>query len=305
MTLMKCPECGKEISDKAKYCPQCGYPIEEYDSVNIYKNLPLDKSINFPDLPAVIDIGHPIKYEQPLVGYFCNSDNVSTPLREGKVLLYLHPNGIRFRQDSAVGFLLSNQQIVNLSSTTQKKIVSEGKSVIGRAAVGGLLLEPVGALIGGLSGTGSNSRLVGQYYLVVSFWDVRARKLQTLLISTKDDPVGFISRHRKIDSEQQGPTDSYYIIVNILNNDLSLNKERAVEAVRQVGKNRVITSLCYCGGRSPQVARSEIRHLIENAGLTKEEVQGRKKEPTYWQAWLFLALVFLIIILLVANYLID
>lgn len=27
MAIMKCPECGKEISDKAEYCPHCGYPI--------------------------------------------------------------------------------------------------------------------------------------------------------------------------------------------------------------------------------------------------------------------------------------
>lgn len=27
MALIKCPECGKEISDKAAACPNCGYPI--------------------------------------------------------------------------------------------------------------------------------------------------------------------------------------------------------------------------------------------------------------------------------------
>ena len=26
--LIKCPECGKEISDKAVYCPRCGCPID-------------------------------------------------------------------------------------------------------------------------------------------------------------------------------------------------------------------------------------------------------------------------------------
>lgn len=28
MALIKCPECGKEISDKAKVCPNCGCPVE-------------------------------------------------------------------------------------------------------------------------------------------------------------------------------------------------------------------------------------------------------------------------------------
>lgn len=27
MALIKCPECGKEISDKAKTCPNCGAPV--------------------------------------------------------------------------------------------------------------------------------------------------------------------------------------------------------------------------------------------------------------------------------------
>lgn len=29
MALIKCPECGKEISDKAKQCIHCGYPLED------------------------------------------------------------------------------------------------------------------------------------------------------------------------------------------------------------------------------------------------------------------------------------
>ena len=34
--LIKCPECWKSISDKAKACPGCGFPIEaqkEYNEV--------------------------------------------------------------------------------------------------------------------------------------------------------------------------------------------------------------------------------------------------------------------------------
>ena len=29
MALIKCPECGKEISDKAKACIHCGFPINQ------------------------------------------------------------------------------------------------------------------------------------------------------------------------------------------------------------------------------------------------------------------------------------
>lgn len=32
MAIIKCPECGKEVSDKAKACPNCGVPID----TNVY-----------------------------------------------------------------------------------------------------------------------------------------------------------------------------------------------------------------------------------------------------------------------------
>lgn len=34
MALIKCPECDKEISDKALFCPGCGYPISGENTVN-------------------------------------------------------------------------------------------------------------------------------------------------------------------------------------------------------------------------------------------------------------------------------
>ena len=33
MALIKCPECGREVSVAAKSCPQCGYPIAENNPV--------------------------------------------------------------------------------------------------------------------------------------------------------------------------------------------------------------------------------------------------------------------------------
>lgn len=33
MALIKWPECGKEISDQAKTCPNCGYPLENIDII--------------------------------------------------------------------------------------------------------------------------------------------------------------------------------------------------------------------------------------------------------------------------------
>ena len=37
MALIKCPECGKEISNKAIACPSCGCPIASLEEANIVK----------------------------------------------------------------------------------------------------------------------------------------------------------------------------------------------------------------------------------------------------------------------------
>lgn len=34
MALINCSECGKEISDKAKTCPNCGYKLKRIKSIS-------------------------------------------------------------------------------------------------------------------------------------------------------------------------------------------------------------------------------------------------------------------------------
>lgn len=39
MALIECPECGKEFSDKAQACPNCGCPTDEVLEIVIWKQL--------------------------------------------------------------------------------------------------------------------------------------------------------------------------------------------------------------------------------------------------------------------------
>lgn len=48
MALIKCPECGKEFSDKAQACPNCGCPIEEIKTIDIVSEASYQK---IPDTP--------------------------------------------------------------------------------------------------------------------------------------------------------------------------------------------------------------------------------------------------------------
>ena len=45
MALIKCPECGRDISDKAKACINCGYPLneEQTDAAPQQVNMSADK----------------------------------------------------------------------------------------------------------------------------------------------------------------------------------------------------------------------------------------------------------------------
>lgn len=46
MALIKCPECGKEASDKAYTCPNCGYPFELLDETEIEESTVEDTAEN-------------------------------------------------------------------------------------------------------------------------------------------------------------------------------------------------------------------------------------------------------------------
>ena len=65
MSLISCPECNHEISNKAISCPNCGYPIvlknENSKNESISNPFDLSKETDFPDdLPEDLNIGKQI-----------------------------------------------------------------------------------------------------------------------------------------------------------------------------------------------------------------------------------------------------
>lgn len=39
MALVNCPECNKEISDLAEFCPHCGFPFSKKKSIEVLKEI--------------------------------------------------------------------------------------------------------------------------------------------------------------------------------------------------------------------------------------------------------------------------
>lgn len=60
-------------------------------------------------------------------------------------------------------------QITAADFTSSAKIIAESKNVAGRAVIGGLVLGPLGALVGGASGIGDKKKAIVSYYLVINY----------------------------------------------------------------------------------------------------------------------------------------
>jgi ribosomal protein L7/L12 len=73
MALINCPECGKQISDKAASCTDCGYPLQKS---TISNNRQLNNIET--EVKRLIDAGEVIS----AVKYY--KDNMNCGLREAK-----------------------------------------------------------------------------------------------------------------------------------------------------------------------------------------------------------------------------
>ena len=67
MALIICKECGKEISDQAKACPNCGYPLKKKGKgfaiaslvlgiISCVYSIPMLTTISEPDMPKAATI---------------------------------------------------------------------------------------------------------------------------------------------------------------------------------------------------------------------------------------------------------
>ena len=74
---------------------------------------------------------------------------------------------IRFRKSEP--YYLKYTQITNVGVVTEKEIEEANKSVIGRAAIGGLLLGPLGAVVGGVSGVGKKQKTKSNIFIVINY----------------------------------------------------------------------------------------------------------------------------------------
>jgi len=192
MALINCPECNNMISDKAESCPNCGLPGTSFGGLST----PL-----CPEFPQDLTIGKQISgwaLGSTFYGTFDWRFNNFHHIRNGSVSVSLHREGLLV-SGGLTYYTIHKSQIIDLRSTVLSEPVVIKKSVVGRAVVGSLILGPLGAIVGGMSGIGSKGEKVKDIYLLeINFWEIETRVPQTLLISGHQSTIPpFIDRFYK------------------------------------------------------------------------------------------------------------
>ncbi len=189
MSIILCPECNKQISSKATACPGCGCPISFVEPVLNNSTEPSTNVISRPNIHSDLSIGSQVINwggNAAVKGFFDPMLNSDKNISEGNGGLMLHKNGLRVAGKFYIAVKdIHHSQIINIQCVPRASIFEADKSVIKRAAVGSILLGPLGAIIGGMSGIGSKKQYIS--LVVVNYWDVLENSVHTLLLSTDDE----------------------------------------------------------------------------------------------------------------------
>lgn len=174
MALINCPECEKQVSDKAKTCPNCGFPIENVDKVD-------EALLQFPELPNDLSIGKPITNwagNTYFKGVY-DGENVIKKITPGVTHVSMCENGIAISGAFFTNpYPIHDSQVISLKQISRTELGSASKDIVGRAVVGALIYGPAGAVIGAL--TAKNQQ--NQHYLIINYWDTESKQAQSLLI---------------------------------------------------------------------------------------------------------------------------
>ncbi len=161
MALIKCPECGREISDKAVSCPGCGCPVEASDNRTdleklvdeIYYNNKGNRTYSAKELMR--RTGMEFKEAMDLIQKKHHSPEVRAEEKRKRAEYkeMQRQNMANLRNSlNALASLSASSKVVRCPKCRSTSIGYQDKVSVGRAAMGGMIAGPAGAVLGGLTG---------------------------------------------------------------------------------------------------------------------------------------------------------
>jgi len=191
MALIYCPECEKQVSDKATACPNCGYPIANTanyaDVTNTIQNTESDDDLLIENIvqkygnnriAAVRDVSHilglSLTEAKKKVDDYHKNNKVKLPASRFKITRTVHTLFIdeknRLWRNGVFGAIMKFEDIIDLdiyengSSLTKTSTAS----MLGRAAVGAVVLNPLAAVVGGVTATKKSVEVVDSLQVVIT-----------------------------------------------------------------------------------------------------------------------------------------
>ncbi len=185
MAIISCPECKEPVSSVAASCPKCGYPISNATSlVPIVEKAPVfPASINFNFYAGATGLFKPLALA-------CNALDGSTALGAypgSHIAIHRLDEGIWVHGLEAGIVTIHFAQIASIKFLEKVKQEAKNKSVIGRAVFGAVLLGPLGAVVGGISGAGSKIHTHDGF--VMRYWDIKRSEYSLLALESNDSKI--------------------------------------------------------------------------------------------------------------------
>lgn len=192
MALITCSECQNQVSSFAAVCPKCGCPVATHETAqvapqNVGPNLPEDLSLGDKDFQWLT----PDRFSGQ-----SSAQSTIPGLAVGEHVIVTRMNGGISMYGIGNGFVsVHYSQIASVEFIEAAKVKEEKKSVIGRALLGGVLLGPVGAIVGGISGAGSNQKVTDG--ISITFWSIPQQKYVSLVLEKESKVTRDFARSLK------------------------------------------------------------------------------------------------------------
>jgi len=195
MALINCPECNREVSDRATTCPQCGYPLQDFVDSNIDdSNQVINEEENEGSLfegivskygknkiAAVKEVhdllGLSLKEAKDKVDFYHKQNKSSIEAVSFKITkttngFYIDENNKMFKYGMFGKEIPFNNIIdVDIYENGSSVTKTSTPSMIGRAAIGSMI-SPVGTIIGGVTGKKNSVDLINEMKVLISTKDM-------------------------------------------------------------------------------------------------------------------------------------